>query len=284
MEAGLVSLIVFVLFFGILEFGLLWRNINVISNAAREGSERASQLTREADYHTRALADIDANLAALPLGDAEVITIFEANPFTAQPISGADPETCTVDCYRWFRKSDGTWSIDATAAWPAADHQTCDYVGVYIRGRYEWATTFFGADRTLREVSVKRMEPAPGDIACPAAPAPTVEPTPTPLPTPTPTPTPIPTATPVPTATPIPPPTATPGPTATPLPTATPTPTPDPSWTPTPTPRPAATATPRPTATPAPPTPTAVPAPPTPTPRPTATPTPTRPPRPSVDT
>ncbi len=27
-EAGLVSLIVFVLFFGILEFGLLWRNIN----------------------------------------------------------------------------------------------------------------------------------------------------------------------------------------------------------------------------------------------------------------
>jgi hypothetical protein len=255
-EAGIISLLVFVLFFGIIEFGLLWRNINVMSDAAREGVREASQLTRDPAFHTEAMDKIEARLDALPRGKAFHVTVFKADPATAQPMSGDPLLTCTSDCYR-FDWNDSTqhWDIDPSASGPASTHDTCDYVGIHITGSYDWLTGFFGANRTLSETQVKRLEPAPGDVTCPTAAAPTVEPTPTPTPpataTPTTTPTPTPTPTPDPswTPTPTPGPTNTPGPGPTPTPTRTPTPTPTfgPSPTPTPTRTPTPAATPFPT-------------------------------------
>lgn len=284
-EAGIVSLLVFILFFGILEFGLLWRNINVINRAANEGASTAAQLTREATFELDTMAAVEEVLDSLPRGDVDQVTIFLANAATASPASGTTVDTCTIDCWRFVRDpATGVFDADPSATWDPTTHQTCDFVGVTIEGTYKWVTFFFGADRSITETVVRRMEPAPGEAACPTVAPPTVEPTPTPPPTPTPTITPTPTQTPTPTPTPTPGPTSTPTatPTITPTPTRTPTPTPtatpDPLNPPTPTPTRTPTATPTRTPTPRPPTPT-----PTRTPTPTPTPTP-YPTPPGVDT
>ena len=218
-EAGIVSVLVFMLFFGILEFGLLWRNKNIVDSAARAGAREASVLPKIDGYQDQALDAIVAELGYLPRGSAEMIVVYKADALTGLPESGTFA-SCAASCYRWTWDSiSDSWVPDGAAAWPAADQETCDFVGVYVKGTYKWITGFFGSDRTIEERSVRRLEPTPQERDCPdfvipVAPTATPPPTPTPLPTPTPTVTPIPTATPTPTPTPIGGiPTATPAPT-----------------------------------------------------------------------
>ena len=89
-EAGIVSILVFVLLFGIIEFGLLWRNIHVVTDAGREGAITASQLTRDPTYAQEAMNTIEARLDAISRGEAYHVTIFKADPGTGEPANGED--------------------------------------------------------------------------------------------------------------------------------------------------------------------------------------------------
>ena len=115
-EAGIVSLLVFVLFFGIIEFGLLWRNINVTADAAREGAIEVSQLTRDPNFHTEALDRMQLRLDAMPRGDAYRIVIFKADPATAAPLSGQPVETCTT-CHNRGKRIGVSYQGLMEAAW-----------------------------------------------------------------------------------------------------------------------------------------------------------------------
>lgn len=280
-ETGLVILLVCFLLFGIIEFGMLWRNMHVIDRTAREAARVGATLTQEPTFATDVADIVVDGTRALPRGSVDVLTIFKADPLTGKHYLGEDLETCVTRCARFTFDPNTGVAIPVTGpTWDPATQRTCDYFGVYLRGRYDWITGFFGADRPIREIAVRRLEPSKGDYTCPVTVVPPLDPTPTPLPTPTPTPTPVPTPTPTGTATPTPTVTPTPEPTNTPGP-ATETPTPAPTATattaPTNTPTPDGTATP----TPVPPTPTPTSSTPTATPPPTATPFPTSTPTPT---
>lgn len=288
-EGALIMTLILVLFFGVLEFGMMLRSRHALAEASRTGARAASSLPRNADYAVAARDAVTASLRGSIPDDAVLdLVIYRAVPATGLPINGSF--TGCIQCYRYAWDPDTQlFDLVSGASWAATSQAACgdvddtDFVGVYVGGQYDFITTFWSDRVSLSDRTIMRLEPVNGTAECKPGgwvpPTPGATPTPTPdgfIPTPTPTNTPTPTSTSTPTPTPTATSTATPTPTATRTPTPTPTPgvpTPTPTRTPTPTPTATRTPTPGPT-----PTPTATR---TPTPTPTITPTPTATPTPT---
>ena len=162
-----------VLFFGVLEFGLLFRNSHTINHASRAGARVASALPRADGYQDSVAATVAASIqGSLPSGTVERLVIFKADPTTGTPVDGDFVSCSTCWKYDWDEPTDSWVLADLVAQWPAADQSACgsltdtDYVGVYVEGRYEWATGLFGAEKTLTEKTVMRLEPLPSTTVC----------------------------------------------------------------------------------------------------------------------
>lgn len=162
-----------VLFFGVLEFGLLFRNSHTINNASRSGARVGSALPRAADYQNAVAEAVAASIRGnLPSGSVERLVIYKADATTGEPVDGTFTSCSTCWKYDWDGPTE-TWVLaDLIAQWPAADQSACgsladtDYVGVYVEGSYSWATGLFGADKTLTEKTVMRLEPLPSTTVC----------------------------------------------------------------------------------------------------------------------
>jgi hypothetical protein len=166
-EAAIIFPLLIMLFFGTLEFGLLFRNSHSISKASRSGARVASVLSRQDGYHLRAAEAVTAALSGVPDASIDQLIVFKAT----DGLGDGDPATCS-DCYKFtWNVDDGNWN-DPTGGWPANDQEACgglndtDYVGVYVEGHYDWATGLFGSTKTLSETTVMRLEPLPLSSTC----------------------------------------------------------------------------------------------------------------------
>lgn len=169
-EAAIIFPLLIFLFFGTLEFGLMFRNSHNISTASRSGARVASALPRQTDYHLIASDAVAAALGSVPSDSIDFLVIFKASDNSGH-IVDVNPMACT-ECYR-FAWNPGTESWDlVSSGWPATAQSACghrtdtDYVGVYVEGHYDWATGMFGDGRTLSETTIMRLEPLPLSTAC----------------------------------------------------------------------------------------------------------------------
>jgi hypothetical protein len=164
--------VLLILCFGIIEGGLLFRNAHTITASVRAGARTAVALPRFNGYEDATAQATAAALGNMPADSVDVLTVYRADPATGDPVSGGF-ETCTSSCWRF------TWD-DATStfvpvlgtSWPAADQSACgdeahtDYLGVYVRGHYDWVTGFFGDPKDITAHTVMRLEPLPLSVAC----------------------------------------------------------------------------------------------------------------------
>ncbi len=196
-EAAFVTPVFFLLIFGIIEFGFLFRNYLTVSNAASVGARSASVAGNDDDADFFTLRSVNHALGAINLKDLESIVIFEADgpdskppanctgPTGASQVSSGAQKGCNV--YNAYDLSRGLIEIDpisgdevptrnfgclpATGTEPASvDIAFCpadrdprlpnpDYVGVYVAVSHKMITGFFGSDRTLTDTKVIRIEP-----------------------------------------------------------------------------------------------------------------------------
>ncbi|MDY7101327.1 MAG: TadE/TadG family type IV pilus assembly protein [Actinomycetota bacterium] len=171
-ETALVLPILLILCFGIIEGGLLFRNAHTITASVRSGARTAVALPRHDGYQEAAANAAAAALGSIPADAVDTLTIYRADPGTGRPVSGGF-ETCTTSCWR-FTWDEGSRSFVPVlgTAWPAADQSACgdeahtDYLGVYVRGHYDWVTGFFGDARDITANTVMRLEPLPLSVAC----------------------------------------------------------------------------------------------------------------------
>ena len=108
----------------------------------------------------------------MPSGSIDRLTIFKADPITGRPVVG-DYETCSLSCWRFeWDGPNNTWRPVSGPTWEADDQAACgglndtDYIGVYVRGHYDFATGLFGASRQLDDVTIMRLEPLPLSSTC----------------------------------------------------------------------------------------------------------------------
>jgi Flp pilus assembly protein TadG len=184
-EFALIVPIIVALVFGIIEFSLVLKNTNILSNAASAGARLASIESRTAEYHLRTKDEIIQEVADKGLVLKKLV-IYKADKNTGLPKNGSattpnqlaireDYSSCISGCFVWQGNTDGTYTwlrgtptqiADATTLkWPWYQQASCgpsattDYVGVWVEYEHNYITGFFGSTKTIRQRAVYRLEP-----------------------------------------------------------------------------------------------------------------------------
>jgi TadE-like protein len=178
-EFAIILPVLMFLLMGILEFGLLLKNLSIVTNAASAGGRAGSVESRVSGYYDSAERAVDAILRNNGL-HADWIVIYKANKTTGQPWNSAgtwtgstDFETCTANCIKYQLNTAGTgYDLIGTSGtpnpnWLSSTQAACgpeastDYLGVYVKYTHRYVTSLFGSSRTVREKAVYRLEPIP---------------------------------------------------------------------------------------------------------------------------
>ena len=181
-EAALVTPLILLIVFGIIEFTLLLKDDVAVSSAVRAGARTASAEPRNASFLDDTAAQMDRAVATLnkaglsPTVGGE-LWIYQANaagyPGSATKINAGG---CGSKCvrYTWDAGAGkfvttaaerGKWvasTINACPKDPAKNPSGPDSIGVYLAYRHAFLTGVFGGGLTLSDHSVLNFEPVAG--------------------------------------------------------------------------------------------------------------------------
>lgn len=164
-EFALVATLLFTLLFGIIEFGLAFRDWLSVTSSTREGARVASAAGQDPLADCYILDAMTGPLLAVPIDDLSNgfrVTIFEADAsggilgpkqvYIPDPGSiAANPFSCKAN---WDQLED---SYPPASRGVASDD--LDTVGVRINFTHAWITGFFVGNANWTDDAVMRMEP-----------------------------------------------------------------------------------------------------------------------------
>ncbi len=180
-EAAFVLPILALLMFGILEYGVAFKNAGMVSASSRAAARAFAaepKSTEAADAARYAAEDaLNSLVSSTPLN----LYLYRANGTTGQPCSNSGctgsstvSAVCTAGAtwcitYTWstttseFVLSGGSWTPASRNACLA----TADYVGATVSARYDFFSNFFGSSTTLTDRTTMRLEPMPVGFCAP---------------------------------------------------------------------------------------------------------------------
>ena len=166
-EAAVIMPVLVLLCFGVIEYGLAFKDSMVLADATRSGARVASALPRTPGYELTTAGAVRASLlTAVDANGIEYLTIYRADKASGRPADGLGFEGCQTDCWR-YRWVGNDWVRDGGSSWDATAQSACgseahtDYVGVYVRYTHGFVTSFFDTTMTLTDRTVMRLEPIP---------------------------------------------------------------------------------------------------------------------------
>ncbi|HYN75578.1 MAG TPA: TadE family protein [Candidatus Limnocylindria bacterium] len=182
-EAALVTPLILLIVFGIIEFTLLLKDNVAVSSAVRAGARTASAEPRNAAFLDDTAAQMDRAVASLskdglaPTAGSE-LWIYKANAAgfpgsaTEATVGGCGAAQCVLYTYDAGAKKFIT-NAAQKAKWPATSINACpknaannpsgpDSVGVYLSYRHSFITGLFGPGLTLADHAVLNFEPVAG--------------------------------------------------------------------------------------------------------------------------
>ena len=169
--------------FGILEYGLLFRNNLTTTNASQEAARAASVAGRslEADYVT--LEILEQGIAAMGLDSLNYAVVFNATVIGNELPDGhvchtaSSPGICNryvpADFVHALEDASGvptayfrctTSGLNLDGDWCPQDRNAglgddSDLLGVYVNTQHTYLTGFFGESQTLDATTLVRLEP-----------------------------------------------------------------------------------------------------------------------------
>jgi hypothetical protein len=191
-EAALVTPLLCLLVFGIIEMSLLMRDTVAVSSSVRTGARIASTdagagpgvclasanpppcTPQNAPALAQAAADaIQRAGSAMPKDSIQWIIVYDANSGGYPMPAGNTSLTCSSNCvkYVWdtgldrFRYSSGSW--DSSTINACVNDPGRQAVGVAMRATHTWVTGLFGNGVDLQERSVMQFEPLSNDTCEP---------------------------------------------------------------------------------------------------------------------
>ena len=174
-EAALVTPLVMLLIFGIIESAFLFKDVLAASSAVRAGVRLASAQPRTTTYAETAANEVAQRVGALGLGTIEALWVYKAAAGSDKPFGRADFGDCST-CVK-FTWSDATRTFEPVSplsGWPAAAQNACprslggppDRIGVLLRIRHEPMTGMVFKTITITETSVLGLEPISSQAGC----------------------------------------------------------------------------------------------------------------------
>jgi hypothetical protein len=169
-EFALVVPLLILLVFGIIEFGMAFKDSLTVASATRTGARTASALPRSASFHTATVDAVREAVEALPDGAVEELWIYKAGN-DGLPVGRTDFSSGCSSCTQWnWDDATDTFVSASPATWNPLTQDACagtgDSVGIYLKVNHDFVTALFGSDMTLTDHTVMRLEPKPAFQGC----------------------------------------------------------------------------------------------------------------------
>ncbi len=170
-EFALILPILLLLVFGIIEFGLAFKDNLTLASATRAGARTASASAKATDFKDVVGAAMSRAITGIDPDDIETLLVYKARP-DGLPVSGTN-SSCSDFCYRYvWDDTDKRFEASASPDWPGVEHDACartaHSVGIYLQMKHEYLTGLFPGDLTLSNRTVMRFEPLPEYQGCAA--------------------------------------------------------------------------------------------------------------------
>lgn len=171
-EAALVTPVILLLLFGVVEFGMYFKDSLAVSNAVRAGVRIASAEPRQSTFAADAAASVAREGSALSMAAVEELWVYRADKETGAPTTGSFDD-CT-ECVK-FTWDEATSSFTQNGgSWPATAHNACQgdsdrtHVGIYLRYRHPSSTNLIFNEISMGDYAVMSFEPIPEARGCKA--------------------------------------------------------------------------------------------------------------------
>ncbi len=166
-ETALVLPVILLIFFGILEFGMLFKDWFATISATRAGARLASAEPRNATFAQDAADQVQNAATALNLANVQALWVYKADA-NGYPVGGGGAAFtgCTVCVkYTWdaganaFTQVSNTWASTAQNA--CAGDPLHDTIGIYLQLKHDSFTRMVFNNFVLKEHAVLALEPLP---------------------------------------------------------------------------------------------------------------------------
>ncbi|NYG07692.1 Flp pilus assembly protein TadG [Phycicoccus badiiscoriae] len=158
--------------FGIIEFGMLFKDYLGSQAMIRAGVRLASAEPRTATFAQDAANQMRQTGTVIQPGDIQALWVYKANATDDFPITYSNFSDCTVCVkFQWdsslnkFTPSYTNWTASQQNACTAASGGPPDRIGVYVRVRHNSITGIIGPV-TISEASAMFLEPFPALSGC----------------------------------------------------------------------------------------------------------------------
>jgi hypothetical protein len=192
-ESAFVLLLIMTLLFGIIEWGLFFKNNLSVTSATRTGARTVSAEPRNMavnsiangdpaiyngipKYATDTAQSVETALTGLDTNAPNELWVYKsAND--GLPLSGGFTTCPATTCikFTWNQNNAaGQKWASPSGTWPPASQNACggifvsasspgsDSVGVYLKATHKFVSGFFGSTRTMEDHTVMKFEPVPG--------------------------------------------------------------------------------------------------------------------------
>jgi len=162
-ETALVSMLLVILLFGIVDSSFLFKDWLSVSAAARAGARMGASEPRMTNFADDSADQVTNAITGLNPANLQEVWVYKATFATGLPDSGSFASCTTCRKYVWdstLKKliySSGTWTAVSQNA--CAGDAARQVLGVYVKYRHTSPLGFFFNNASLSESTVMWLEP-----------------------------------------------------------------------------------------------------------------------------
>jgi hypothetical protein len=174
-EAALLTPLLVLLFFGIIEFGMLYKDYLAVTSSVRAGARMASAEPRVSTFAQDAANQVAKEGAAIDMNSVNELWVYKANASTGYPIgsNGSSFNSCS-NCVKFTWNNSTKKFVQQSSTWAYTQQNACagstdgppDTVGVYMKFTYQGMTGLIFNQMPLEEHTVMSLEPIPTTKTC----------------------------------------------------------------------------------------------------------------------
>ena len=173
-ETALVSMLLLVLLFGVVESSFLFKDYLTVAAATRAGARmgasqpRIASVSGSPDFAQLAANQVTNAITGLIPANLKQVWVYKASAATGLPDSGSFASCGVCDKFTWNVATQSL--LDTSSGWPALSQNACsgdlnrDSLGVYIKYRHSSPTGFFFNGAILNQSTVMWVEPTTAPI------------------------------------------------------------------------------------------------------------------------
>lgn len=170
-EFALIAPLLVALTFGLIEAGFFFWNLSRSQTAVSAAVRTAGTLSRVDDFDQQVAGSLQANMRSATVTPLTLV-IYRADPTSGRPMglaaNATDFALCTSQCNVFtFDPTSRAWKKNGSPTWPASEQHACgtvagtDYVGVWVKHKYNGVFGLSFAKRDYTTRGVARLEPVP---------------------------------------------------------------------------------------------------------------------------